>query len=103
MVYKACPNKLCRKKIKDDLLEKLEKKEVICCEFCKTKIHKPNMGLRYVLEIETQEGKNETLQGFIDSIQRYLPDDLSDGDEEDMEEYMNEQFEGKIANKITYM
>ena len=58
------------------------------------------MGLRYILDIETQEGKNETLQGFIDSIQRYLPDDLSD---EDMEEYMNEQFEGKIANKITYM
>ena len=69
--------------------------------FCKQKIHKPNMGIRYIMEIETQEGKNETLQGFIDSIQRYLPDDLSD-EAEDMEEYMNEQFEGKIA-KITYM
>ena len=102
MVYKACPNKKCRKKIKDDLLEQLEN-EVICCEFCKQKIHKPNMGLRYIMEIETQEGKNETLQGFIDSIQRYLPDDLSDGDEEDMEEYMNEKFEGKIAKKLTYM
>ena len=59
------------------------------------------MGLRYIIDIETQEGKNETLQGFIDSIQRYLPDDIDD--EEEMEEYMNDQFEGKIANKITYM
>ena len=102
MIYKACPNKLCRKKIKDDQLEQLENM-VICCEFCKQKIHKPNMGLRYIIDIETQEGKNETLQGFIDSIQRYLPDDLSDGDEEDMEEYMNEKFKGKIAKKLTYM
>ena len=99
MVYKACPNTKCRKKIKEIQLEQLENM-VICCEFCKQKIHKPILGLRYIIDIETQEGKNETLQGFIDSIQRYLPDDLSD---EDMEEYMNEQFEGKIANKITYM
>ena len=100
MIYKACPNKLCRKKIKDDQLEQLENMD-ICCEFCKQQIHTPNMGLRYIIDIETQEGKNETLQGFIDSIQRYLPDDLSD--EEDVEEYMNEKFEGKIAKKLTYM
>ena len=101
MVYKACPNKKCRKKIKDDLLEQLENM-VICCEFCKQKIHKPNMGLRYIIDIETQEGKNETLQGFIDSIQRYLPEDMEE-DEEDMEEILNEKLEGKIAKKLTYM
>ena len=54
--------------------------------------------MRFQLLIDN-DGETIHLTGFISSIESYLPPST---DEEDMEEKLNEIFEGKNCKKITY-
>ena len=88
--YECCTNKACRKKLEFEDEEK-------DCPYCETKIIKPGRGMRFVLLID-DDGETRRLQGFMNSIESYLPQ----CDEKDMEEKLNEIFEGKNCKKITY-
>ena len=86
--YESCPK--CRKKL--ELTENEEKN----CPCCGTEGIQPGRAMRYVLVIDENE-ETHHLQGFMDSIETFLPE----CEEEEMEANLNELFEGKLC-KIFY-
>ena len=89
VTFSDCCN-MCRKWV--DLDEDEDKN----CPFCGARDIIPGRAMRYVLVIDHEE-ETYQLQGFMDSIECYLPK----CEEEDMEYKLNELFESKNC-KITY-
>ena len=86
--YESC-NK-CRKRLE------LDEDEDKNCPFCGAKDVIPGRAMRYVLVID-HEGETHRLQGFMDSIECYLPK----CEEDEMDDKLNQLFENKTC-KITY-
>ena len=83
--YDCCPH--CRKKLE------LDEDEEKNCPFCGAKGINPGRGMRYILVIDKDE-ETHHLQGFMDSIESFLPK----CEEEEMEGNLNEVYEGKSCN-----
>ena len=88
-IHDSCKN--CRKWI--DFEEDEEK----ICPFCGTRDVQLERGMRFVMLIDS-EGETIYLQGFKDCLGPHLP---KCENEDEMEEKLNEIFEGKKCN-ITY-